>query len=349
MHDGMLLRSAVSRCSLLDDAAFFVPQCWKHSTGMVWWDLNYAFAYLKRKGAIEMKRRQWLQWVSRKIAEAWPNEAKQVHLTEHATGLSEAVLKANICTTLGLYTFVCLGVDICNIKVEAALWPVLKAVCERVCSIIAPTASSELTVGDCTPRVRHDGQVQGFPEFLGGASKLSYSMYKEVWGALCLSGRVVSAFEAGSHSLADVIAFVCTFAKVRRQARRPPSPRAERLLALFREVFLKWLADRVDEYVNHYCSSNSAAADRPPPALTLRRGEAGERPYTKVSPEAAWNVIVMAREARTSLSQALVLRKDDAALGCSGCTGDLWVNKYLQMYYQRCRFYFNSMAHEVNH
>ena len=59
------------------------------------------------------KRHSWLRWLSGKVAAAWPDEPQQVHMAaEQESAVSGAFLRENICTTLALYTFYWLAMDI---------------------------------------------------------------------------------------------------------------------------------------------------------------------------------------------------------------------------------------------
>ena len=64
----MLLRSAMSRRTLSDDAAAFVAlQFWKHANGLIFWDLNYLHNALRQRAALKQKKTHWLLWFRGKI------------------------------------------------------------------------------------------------------------------------------------------------------------------------------------------------------------------------------------------------------------------------------------------
>ena len=162
------------------------------------------------------------------------------------------------------------------------------------------------------------------------------SSFSEVcWSNLRDQGLLVSAFGGPTLGLADIMYFAARFAKVWRESRRSPCQHGKATLELFRAAFLKWFAASLDQYVDHAYSDTNPDVERPPPALSLRRGT--PRHYIRVTPEAAWDLMVKAREARSNLCQALALKKDESALGCHESAGGLWQNKFLQMYYQRCQ------------
>ena len=342
----MLLRSALHRRTLSDDAAAFVaPQFWKHANSLIFWDLNYFFNTLRQRGLLKQKRKHWLKWFSDKVAAAFPGEQQQTHITADAAALSSDVLRANTCTTLGVYTYIWIALDICDARKEAVLWPTLKSAADRACSTISTGHRSDFSVDGNTIGVRSDGHVLGFCEFLARSPMKVYTMFRACWARMRQLNMVCCDLDADTLSLADVMQFASKFARCRRAEGRKPSESATHTLAQFANAFLKWLAARIDEYVDRAYGADNQNVHKAPPALH----SAVQRRYVTVAPEAAWDLMGKARASRCNTKQALALKKDEADLGCHGTRADLWQNRFLQMYYKRCRMLFGSSPQGINH
>jgi len=91
------------------------------------------------------------------------------------------------------------------------------------------------------------------------------------------------------------------------------------------------------------CLNCPNAADLAPPALTFpRSGE--KRTYSKVSPQAAWNIMEKARSSRVCLRQALLVSSGGKEVASNECEDKRWIHKRLVMYYDRVKSVFVSGA-----
>ena len=106
----MLLKSAVVRRTL-HDSDFIIRQCWVHDDGRIWWDLDRLHNYFLRNGAVKLKRHRWLKWLKSKLQRTYPG---RVHLGNTLENMGDNTLEANACTTLALYAFLWMAVDMCS-------------------------------------------------------------------------------------------------------------------------------------------------------------------------------------------------------------------------------------------
>ena len=189
-------------------------------------------------------------WLSDKVADALPGEQQHTHITKDAAALSSDVLRANTCTTLGVYTFIWIAIGISDARKAAVLWPMLKAAADRACSTISTGHRSDFSVDGHTIGVRSDGHVLGFRAFLARSHLSVYNMFSECWANMRQRNFVSCDLDDDTLSLADVMQFASKFARCRRAHKRKRSARATHTLWHFQNVFLTWLAAHIDKYVD---------------------------------------------------------------------------------------------------
>ena len=337
----MLMKSDVTRITIDHDDAPS-PQAWLHNDGLVWWDLDYIHNHFRRGGAMQMKRRHWLFWLRSKLEDY--GCAGNVQLANHCEPIGDDVLNANVCTTLGLYTFFFISVDVCcDVASTLSLGYIQKSI-SRICRSTPPLQTFEIRLpGDSLVQMRPDCHCVGFPQFLRRGHASTCKMLEHEWATMLDSGVVVSSFNADTQSVADVIVFVSTAMRRRRRARHKRSGHAHATLQVVIKCLLNELPKYVDDFVNAFATNEAARAARPPPALRLRRGPNAQRQYTSVSAEAAWDILQRARAEKTDVHKAIGLRSDGAELGgCSAGLGLKWSSMALDMYHEKTKLIFGT-------
>ena len=87
-------------------------------------------------------------------------------------------------------------------------------------------------------------------------------------------------------------------------------------------AFVSWLAAVLAHYVRSEYSAENPAVHSAPPSLKRRADSA--RTYTVVAPEAAWDLMERAHQARANIEQAIALKDDADELGCGQASGYRW-------------------------
>ena len=181
-----------------------------------------------------------------------------------------------------------------------------------------------------------NGQLIGLLELLNGIHKTFAAVIEDAWLFL-----VEAPFRSDTHHLVDVVKCFSMMAKRRKQQKQHQLGLASRaFLERFRHAVLKWVAARTDSYIVHtYALSHNT--DKSAPSLTSHGG----RRYVSINADTIWNTMVGAKHAGASLRQAIKLKSEDGTLGCSWTCGDIWINKYQQMYHDRAKACFSDQTH----
>ena len=209
----MLLTSAVVR-KTLHDKDFVIRQCWVHDDGRIWWDLDRLHNYFLRDGAVRMKRDKWLKWLKSKLQCTYPGH---VHLGNLET-MGENTLRANASTTLALYAFLWMAVDMCSEKTSSLSLRVLITSAKTVCESIPPSMTSDIAApGRAVIKARRDCHCRGLKEFLQRCHAATCSMLEGEWQKMCASGAAISELRADTQSVTDMIAFATTAMRQRRR------------------------------------------------------------------------------------------------------------------------------------
>ena len=322
-------------------------QFWHDSTTQnVWWDLDSVFQHLRLFCSKKQKHNHWinvLQSRARKDIEDEPPFCQVARKEAPAH-----VLNKCICTTKALHTFIFVTFNECKFEAEASVMKNTYAgLLRHAVSAIRAADDGMVNVGISALQIDSGSQVTGFLQCLSTLHKTVRQMFVADWGLQHAEGLVSSSIERETLSLMDVANFVMIFEKRRRHSGKAISPLCAAFLQTVRRSLVAWTTKLVDRWVLEKYLDDQAAADRAPPATSFRRE--GKRKYTKVSAEAAWELIKKVRQIHdVSLRQALLLDADREGLGCSPFNDSVWIHKLLVMYYNRSSLPF-TVGGGINH
>ena len=339
-----MLWANLERRTLDDDTdAFPSPQFWHSSVdGRNWWDLHYLHVALRKLAHEGRKLGRWLTCFGERISDLCPPGVPPCWYRRPQV-ITPSVLDANVANSLAVLSYYFATVEcMTRINVESVMLRWLVHASMRACSTIHVTATIDIPGVHLT--VRNDGQVIGFLAVFDGHRTVRNVLIGH-WAYLHEMRKVSGSLDTDVHSLGDIIVFITTLLRRRRAERRPVSNRLLELVARVRGPLTTWIALHLDRYVSQKYSSTNPLVHRPPPALRAGTG----RTYVRVSAEAAWYAIEKARASRTNIENTVLVKDDERAFGCHMSQGLAWVNKLLQMYYNRIPFCFlPELVYHVN-
>jgi len=334
------LRSAYNRRT--NNVFGATPQFWeRHADATLWWDLNYLHVAMcnSTKEVKLSKRREFLKQFTSLLTKHPSRQPAWQLATAAPSPNTEQFLVANMCNSAALLTFCIASTDSSRSNATAGFWlGLIHEYCRRLCETI-PTTTFQVDIGGVGLRLRRDGQCENFSKAISAGPTRVRDMICNHWCLLFGAGVVQCDLRRETHNLKDVVTCMTTVLRDRRAARRPIS----HSLLNFTQMFMEKLAIGLATCLDAYCSATFREGDpvamSPPPALRRTGGET--RGYVKTTPEAAWELLEKARGSRTNVEQALRLRNDQDTLGCCSSVGLSWINKSLQLYYERCELGFD--------
>ena len=160
--------------------------------------------------------------------------------------------------------------------------------------------------------VDHNAGVSGFADMMGRLTKHPHQLqlFADVWRDLQHAHVVNGYWSDSSHSLHDILKFLCCFMRHERFNKYRHAPHTTSLIDSSRADLMTWLGARTDMYVVGIYNATNPIVHQPPPALRAQRLA---RQRTEVHPEAIWDIFEKAKKARTNLEQAIDLKSDEAA------------------------------------
>ena len=118
----------------------------------------------------------------------------------------------------------------------------------------------------------------------------------------------MSPFDRDTHSLVDILRFVLTLSRRRRNAKKPPSLQMNLFLDTCRKAFVAWLSNLADKTVLALCLNDDISKKLAAPALLYKSPR--KRKYVHVSAEAKWSVLEAAKKARASEKTIIFARSN---------------------------------------
>ena len=306
------------RRTLLDTTTFVVPQFWTDSDSL-WWDVSYIHAWLIRNGwATQRKQKKWFENCFKRTA------------SEIGLPAQELPVGVGQCTsdTLTMVSYLwALASD--NGRCIRAM-----SECTRIIQSMIRKATLQLDAS-CTTMVLcgHACHVECGGHMSGLAQvcihKTTRGVLQEHWRRMHERRELDGdTFNCDRHSVADVAKFFMRIMWGRRISQKPISPGLRKLIAEVRHCLCKWIAGAVESYVRRFYSDGNPEVHRAPPALKFKK-------RTYVSPEASWELMEKARDARATMAQAIKLRSDQPDLGCGSGLSTAWAIKRERMYEER--------------
>ena len=332
MQSGRLTRRTLAGEPLTD---FPIKQFWvQNDTGELWWDLDYyLYALFRDTSVTTRKRSKWLSCDVKAVFVSTPATSASCHVHLRRATQPANLLNANTCTTVGVLVILAQCIDVARsapgVNVPTSVFrhivptscSVLQPLVPRVCNCLY----GEFSI-DC------DGRMYGWQRLctaVCGHNKTMVEMVEHIWGSLHAQGIVWYPFQCESHSLTDVVLFICLICKQGKSEGRSPGGRLTTFrTACFLIVVSQCLGVLFSELVqSRRCNGGNADVLRPPPSIRTTC----KRNYVAVGAEAAWNLLEKAAQAGTSLEAALVLKGDEVAYGCVVTQGVKWINIALQL------------------
>ena len=163
------------------------------------------------------------------------------------------------------------------------------------------------------------------------------------WATMHAAGILNGAGDTEQHSVQDVATFFMLILGTRRARKRHISAGLRRLVNGVRLRMVEWLAGALDAYVLRVFSADNVLTGTAPPSL--KHQSPAKRKYTVVSPEASWDLMEKAMQARTNVEQALRHKDDEDSLGCSASNAEMWGQKKIKMYGGRTSSVFTNRYH----
>ena len=341
-HDALQRRTV---CGHNSDGAFVSKQFWyEQAVETVWWDLDLLYQAMRKSCNRTQKRCHWLTEFNRRVAMDMPIINRDLPFQFWESNADDPVppeyLNRNIASSLAVYTYLATSVDRSKAQNdwEFCLSSLVKPVM-CMCRSIETVTDGTVEVG--TERIVIDrlGQVVGLNQCLsqGGGLHLSITeLLKREWGVQHSAGNLASPLNRDTHSLADILQFILTFARRRRAERKPISKPCFQFLVIWRRALMAWFSKLADKFVLTTYLINAVSQERPAPALHYERPN--KRKYTVVSPEAKWSILEKARTNRASPTTVLAVQSDSPHLGCNEQAADTWKQKEQAMYWDICGF-----------
>ena len=331
----MVDRSSVLRRTLVGEPGFPCKQFWLGNDGCIWWDMNYLHSDLKRQKVTQLKRGRWLDAMTKAVAiSTLPPAGACLH--QMVVDAPSHILAANICTTLALLAVLAYYVDsVRSFSGFEVPSQVLRRMTQTACCSTVPLNGQwELDVLGSVLKIYGDSRVCGWHQVCtsGIGHMTSLKVIEHCWDSLHADGILGGPFQDESHTLPDIVIFICSFEKCRRSQGRNLSGRLRVFGERCRQHVFEWLASCFNQYVKTTYGETNPSVHLPPPAL---KSSGCKRKYTEIDAEAAWALIEKAAKAHANLEQALALNDDEDAFGCHTSQGSVWLNKLLQMYYAK--------------
>ena len=316
-HD--LRQANVHRRTL--DAFPATPQFWIESDSYVWWDLDFLhiYAFNTTRAAQFNSRKSFLNYFVRLARAGSLSLAEQVkvHLQTRLPKNASGYLLAKACDTKALITCCWLGADDSrNDGRVSKFWLELATqYFKQPCATLAGASQGEsiISIQDVQLRVYPDGTVDNFGSLVNMEHSRVLDSLKLHWRELQGQGFIVGGLEWQRHSIDDIVSFLALLLRHCRLRKRAFGSRIVAFLERVTPPILRWACQRLDGYVQATYGVSNLITQRPAPAL--KRIGFEKRTYSRVSPEAAFDVIEQARIARANLAQALAMRRDQTDLG----------------------------------
>lgn len=156
----------------------------------------------------------------------------------------------------------------------------------------------------------NSGSVRGWQALVDDLPQVVKTVVHGAWRACQASAAVANTMESQTHQLEEVLhVFVYMFKMRRANGQHPLRSATASVCLKIRDGLLDWVSHNMTKYVvQHYSRLHDLA--KPAPALR-RQSNGAARPYTRIDPEAIWQLFEQSRASSASLAQILIIRHKD--------------------------------------